>query len=234
MDDELCFENLSAAAKTLYSSVYLEPSAFPHRIDKLFSGSEMAEHLNVCIHKSDGVNAYASGYLSAAKLLARIVIYSGHGLDTVVYPIVYLYRHFTEIQLKKLIEQGAHIRGESISNKLEKVLNGHNLMQLWNGFKPFLEDVAGAENGFEDTMTGMESLINQLHEVDPGSLAFRYGHSNKSGAHSLERVENFNLLHFCQNMEKCTEALEVLGLYFDSVCDVAQEMRERAGRYVVD
>ena len=112
------FKELQFAAQILYESTIDESFEYPNSKDKLFADNKDFWQLNACIDKFNGIAAYASGYLEAAKLLARIVIYAQRHMDTLVYPIIYLYRHYLEIQLKDLIRTGANITNTAVDEKL--------------------------------------------------------------------------------------------------------------------
>jgi hypothetical protein len=56
---------------------------------------------NACLNfKEDQLNLYAIGYKRAAELLLEHVKNSGRDQDTLVYPIIFLYRHYLELRLK--------------------------------------------------------------------------------------------------------------------------------------
>lgn len=214
MNNEQTFEELQIVAQALCYSIIDNSLEYPNSKDKLFTSSGDLWIYNACIDKFNGINAYAEGYLEAAKLLARIVIYSQSKMDTLVYPIIYLYRHYLEIKLKDLIRHGANITGTTIDEKLERELGEHNLMVLWNRFKPFFKEVSGYNDSFEDVKKGIESYINQIHAIDPKSFTFRYDRPKNSTVHNLEKFERINIFHFCQNMEKLTELIEGIDCEF--------------------
>lgn len=231
MSDEQPYEELEKAARALCYSIIDSSFEHPNSKDKLFVDSREMWPLNACVDKFNGINAYAAGYLDAAKLLARIVIYSRSKMDTLVYPIIYLYRHYLEIKLKDLIRQGAAITDTIIDEKLKQALGEHNLMVLWNRFKPFFEEISGYNDSFNEVRKGMESYINQIHSIDPASFTFRYDRSKNSKAHNLENVERINLFHFCQNMEKLTDLIEGIDCEFDAASDYVNEMRRAYCNY---
>ena len=77
-------------------------------------------------------------------------------MDTLVYPITFLCRHYLELKLKLLIRYGISITGTTINEKLEETLVNHNRMNLWNQFKPFFKEVSGHSDDFETVRKGME------------------------------------------------------------------------------
>lgn len=211
-------KDLELAAQMLLTSTFDTNLENPNSEDRLFVHSKDYWHLNACITKFDGDHSYISGYLKAAKLLARIVIFSASYMDTLVYPIIYLYRHYLELQLKHLIYEGAIMTDLEIDIKLEKILHEHNLMSLWGSFVPLFEEICQHESDLEEVKKGMESYIQQIHEIDPQSFSFRYKKS-KTGKNNLEEKSYINIGLFCQNMEKLTDLLEGIDSEFSAVKD---------------
>lgn len=214
MKENYTADELRDAANTIWDAICNNDFEYPNSKDTLFSGNRYYWKLNACIGGHDSADAYVCGYANAAKLLARIVICSGRGMDTLVYPIVYLYRHCLEIQLKSLIRSGTYISGTTIDAELDEVLGNHNLMNLWNRFQPFFQEISGHNKDFDSVKKGMESCINQIHMIDPASFAFRYDRSKKSRDHNLEGIKHINILQFCENVEKLTNMLDAIGCEF--------------------
>jgi hypothetical protein len=128
------------------------------------------------------------------------------------------------MSLKNLIRSGATITGATIDQRLAEALSGHNLMNLWNRFKPFLEEISGHNEDFESVKKGMESYINQIHAIDPVSIAFRYDRSKTSMSHNLDGIEYINILQFCQNFEKLTDLIEGIGCEFGAALEYVNDM----------
>jgi hypothetical protein len=118
-----------------------------------------------------------------------------------------------------------NITDTPIDSKLEKILEEHNLMALWNRFIPFLTEISGHNNDFEKVKKAMESYINQIHQIDPSSVAFRYDRSKNQKEHNLKEIKHINIGIFCQNMEKLTDMLEGISCEFGVALDYTNEMR---------
>lgn len=56
---------------------------------------------------------YVEGYRIAAERLVDNVLTTQTERDTLIYPIVFLYRHYIEIQLKEIIIIGSEYLGKS-------------------------------------------------------------------------------------------------------------------------
>lgn len=219
------YEELRDAALKLQESIIEEPDSYPNSKDKLFTDVREYWQYNACVDKLNGIQPYAAGYLDAAKLLSRIIIYSQRGMDTMLYPLAYLYRHYIEITLKDLIRRGVYITDSSIDKKLESTLVDHNLMKLWNAFLPLFDEILGDNDSQNEIKKGIESYINQIHAIDPTSMTFRYNTGKASVDHHLNGVERINILHFSDNMEKLTSILEGIDMEFDAITEYVNDMK---------
>jgi hypothetical protein len=83
------------------------PGPWPKLGNSLFSQSADTWN-NACLNFARNPwHLCATGYLEAADHLSARVIETERGLDTSIYPIVFLYRHYLELRLKELIVQGS-------------------------------------------------------------------------------------------------------------------------------
>jgi len=71
----------------------------------------------------------------------------------------------------------------------------------------------------------MESYINQIHQIDPISIAFRYQRSRNGQKCNLEEIKHINIGLFCQNMEKLTGLLEDISCEFGVALDYTNDVR---------
>ena len=76
---------------------------------------------------------YIRGYKKAADILVDHVLLTDSDLDTLVYPIVFLYRHYLELLVKNIIENGAKYLGIE-----EKPKTNHHLDTLWSKAKEII------------------------------------------------------------------------------------------------
>ncbi len=85
-------------------------------------------------------HAYILGYKEAADRLVQTVMSGQRGNDFLVYPILFLYRHWVEIFIKSLILQAQALSGieppprsrRMTSQGRSERAEGHNLEHLWN------------------------------------------------------------------------------------------------------
>ncbi|PIP49125.1 MAG: hypothetical protein COX14_00950 [Chloroflexi bacterium CG23_combo_of_CG06-09_8_20_14_all_45_10] len=117
------------------------------------------------------------GYKEAGDILLRYALEKGRQ-NVLVYPVMFLYRHYIELQLKEIIINGRRYLGERRRFPL-----GHDINQLWQdcrsivqamdtNIEPNLTEEQRRE--FEDLYDNLGSYINILGELDPNSQTFRY------------------------------------------------------------
>lgn len=70
---------------------------------------------------------YAAGYKDTADALVGALVERKASLDSVVYPLVFLYRQGLELQLKLILPLARRLAGKEASADI-----GHKLMPLWN------------------------------------------------------------------------------------------------------
>jgi hypothetical protein len=191
---------------------------------------EDAWETNASIGRADKY-AYAEGYRLAGRLLADHVIQSRWDTDFLVYPIAFLYRHYVELQLKRLIPDGAFLANEALSEATYNLLKrSHRLDQLWGVFEPILRQLAKGGSGISPAeIEALDSYIRQIHDIDEGSFSFRYG-TTKSGAPSIDKdkLPHINIGVLAEGMEKLTAYLFGLGVAFYEEIQIKCEIENEA------
>ncbi len=191
---------------------------------------------NACIarwHQAPGY--YASGFRLAGFRLADHVCANGSEQDTLIYPIVYLYRHHVELVLKDIIRTAAWLLDRELSNEAEKALNGHGLSTLWNIAKPMLQPVCESADNPPFPVAdieGINSYIAQLDKHDPDGQRFRYATIRKAkpgSNHSLApELKHVNIRQFAEAMEKLADHLEAVAGWFGDLSETKAEMESWA------
>jgi len=112
-------------------------------------------------------DAYIIGYKRGADMFATATIEAGTHSEFLVFPVLFLNHHYVELQLKRLLFEGRALLDQDPA--YDQI---HDLKALWADCKPLLERVF-PESTPGDTAV-VTRLIDELHSLDPGSLAFRY------------------------------------------------------------
>ncbi len=136
---------------------------------------------------------YAAGYKDAADALVGVLAERKASLDSVVYPLVFLYRQGLELELKLILPLARRLAGkEAVAD------HKHGLMPLWSELRRHLEQLDPREDDKE--LPAIEDFIRQLDTVDPGSFAFRYP-TTKKGEVSLPELRYINVRHLSEIMD---------------------------------
>jgi len=148
--------------------------------------SEAYPHLNACLHFSvDDTYGYIQGYKQSAEILVEHVFNKKAGLDTLIYPILFLYRQCLELQLKSLIKHGSRLLDSQ-----RQALTTHNLVKLWEDCKVILVEIFDNDDD-RISINKIGEIVIQLSEVDPHAQAFRYPKDTK-GNESLLGISHIN------------------------------------------
>lgn len=119
---------------------------------------------------------YLIGYKTSADATFEafkkaILLGDNETADTICYPLIYLYRHMTELMLKySFIELKKNRTNTEIELFLKK---GHNLKDLWKNVKPDFERLS-KRTGVAADVLAIEHYINELTIIDGSSMAYRY------------------------------------------------------------
>jgi hypothetical protein len=199
-----------------------EPLPWPAVGEKLFVDDAPDWHNNASLHDMGASwRRYAEGYRRGAALLVEYVNKGNRDQDFLVFPIVFCYRQYLELQMKHLVLEGSRLL--DLDEELQK---SHNLAQLWRTCRSILERVAPDEP--KEQLDAVTEGIEQLSAIDPLSDTFRYPVDRK-GAPSLPEgaPQIFNLSHFSAQVEKLGNLLngasEQISVYLDYKHEMAQE-----------
>ena len=182
---------------------------FPNSTDKLFNEFNDDHRHNAIIRAGmSKFFLFSDSYKSAAIKLFEQLDGSAFSANTLVYPIVYLCRHFIELRLKELIS-GVNY---SITEKYS-FPDGHNLESLWNTYKSLIPKAGKSFVPEVVTLANTENLIKEFNLVDPNSMCFRYPVDKTSDRNPSLSMTNLDLENFRKTMQK-------LFNFFDTQTDV--------------
>lgn len=155
--------------------------------------------LNACVGPRTTYD-YASGYFEAAEMLADQLRNNPSNIDSLIYPVTYLYRHGIELGIKSLCEFLPSLQNQSSNVKLT-----HELLDNWKTVKLCLaNDRRFDEDG--SLTQKVEMILNELVETDPKSEVFRFAHAKTGEVHLQER-RLINLDVLAQSMASVRDAL---------------------------
>lgn len=158
-------------------SLRKEDILFPHR-----NGVEQQEYVDLSQTLADWI--YATGFRRSAYYLATQLIDAGTVKTFMIYPIIYLYRHYVELALKAIITSASRLLDREITGQTLKALGRHDLWELWQAARPLLDPVCDRANTTPfpaAELDGVASYILQIHEHDPDGQRFRYATTKSRG-----------------------------------------------------
>ncbi|MHB0842914.1 hypothetical protein ACYCGP_08740 [Stutzerimonas nitrititolerans] len=130
---------------------------------------------------------YAFAYKDAADGLVEAMANRKVPLDSGIYPLLFLYRHALELQLKLMLATARKLAGLG-----PKSYDKHSLMPMWSELRKLLKELAPDQP--ETQVIAAHDFIRQLDGVDPDSMAFRYA-TTKKGKDHLSGVTHINIRH---------------------------------------
>jgi hypothetical protein len=152
---------------------------------------------------------YAAGYREAADRLYQSWCVSRH--DSLIFPIVFLFRHYTELRLKELVQSAADLLDLPADWKCK-----HRIDILWHRLKPLLRDVE--PDGSERDLDNAERLLLELAARDPISTEFRYP-EDMDGKRHLADLQRIDVVNFFMAMSQLSALLDgasmAISVYLD-------------------
>jgi len=147
---------------------------------------------------------YPDGYREAAEWLHAKWREGPIQPDYLAYPMVYLYRHYTELMLKEFLQSAT----QSGLIELPKDWKcDHGVKTLWDTVKPLIRRLWPDEP--ERDTENAQQLIYEFHVRDPISQEFRYP-TDRSDKQHLADMDRLDIANFF-------DAMRGLAAYLDSV-----------------
>lgn len=106
------------------------------------------------------------GYKQAADLMVEATQGDRYKRDILVFPIIFNYRQFIELELKY------HLAMYGPKVGMEPIWNTHYLDRLWREFLEMLERYGTTDPDQADPIVGR--VVIEFAKIDPGSYSYRY------------------------------------------------------------
>lgn len=116
-------------------------------------------------------NFHVAGYRQAAEVLLRRFLADPEGTagerDSLVLPILFLFRHYLELRFKDII-----VYGQVLSGQPARWPHGHDLEDFWTEMQGLCKGIYGPDLPREFVQIG--KCVTDLCQLDPNSTRFRY------------------------------------------------------------
>jgi hypothetical protein len=155
---------------------------------------------NACLSIRDR-DPYITGYLRAGELLVAHVVDQSRDQDTLLYPIVFIYRHALELLFKEIIESGRLLLDEQSVD-----VRGHRIEILWPQARDILTKIWKNEKDPPEFEL-ITRVVNEFAEHDPSADGFRYP-KNKKNRTNLSKLRMINVRLFSENVSECCALLD--------------------------
>lgn len=183
---------------------------WPKKGDRLFTPEGDSSYL-VRTQAGESWESYIHAYRMAAEMLVERT-HETLALYWLIFPIVYLYRHYLELRLKSLIWDGDTLDGTP-KTQLD---HQHGLMALWQKARPKIE--RWQKDCPKEDLDAIEATIREFDVIDPKSQAARYP-TDRAGLPSGILGKSINLDTFAKTLKKTSN-------FLDSAADVFLEYRQ--------
>jgi hypothetical protein len=124
------------------------------------------------------------GYRRSADALVELALADWREGNSLIYPILFLYRHSLELNLKYII----NVYGRQVG--VDPVWNSHDFRVLWSRFLTVLDRFGTDDPDSADEIVG--GVIAQFGNIDPNSFSHRYPFDTKGNPIPLVQ-ERLNL-----------------------------------------
>jgi hypothetical protein len=162
--------------------------------------------------------AYADGYRRAADIINKNC-QTFYDRNTLVYPMIFLYRQYIELALKDIIREGNKVIKKE--NKLPAI---HSLDKLWAICVLIINERNLPIPGQQ--LKSVKKQIDEFNQVDPGSMAFRYPET-KEGAPILPAdLDAVGLQNLSGSMDALSKLLKKIGSLLDADIELEREHRD--------
>jgi hypothetical protein len=153
-------------------------------------GSHWLRDAKVADDVDERVYRMPEGYKRAADLLVQSAVNNRAHRDFLVYPIIFSYRHYLEIQLKCMLHDYGGLVG------IEADWEHHAFGKLW---PPFREMLRRFGDNHDDALQVVAKCVAAFAEIDPGSFNFRYP-TGRHGRPMPQNIANLDLMNLYEVM----------------------------------
>ena len=143
-----------------------EDLGWPAPGDSLFAAAGEWKML-AALSKYPDFLTYAGSYKDAADAVLETIELQRRGADSMVYAVMFLYRHYVELMLKGLIQLG-----ESLDGTRAEYPKIHNIERLWNKCRPLIE--RAFPDGDTAAVEAVDHCMKEMAAMDPDAEAFRF------------------------------------------------------------
>ncbi|KAB2823052.1 hypothetical protein [Aliivibrio finisterrensis] len=153
--------------------------------------------------------AYQYGYLRAAEKLSQdFGQLDVRDKDSLIFPIVFLYRQHIELSLKSIIRILDHRFGNT---RTDRILERHKILDLWDEatdlYGAYLNQKQPKLVFTNPSLVKERGIVNEFNKVDEDSFSFRYS-TDKQGNELLDGISYISLNNFQEQIASVNKAIK--------------------------
>ena len=190
---------------------------WPKKGDRLLrEEGDLPQNVTFAEHVVDRDVLIWDGYFKAGAMLVD-QCERGDNLDrhTLVYPILYCYRHGLELAMKRIIGQYSRFAHFMPTDYMH-----HDLWKLWENCKTVILELGS--DGKDKALRAVEKVVKEFHHLDQGSFSFRYSTDKKGMVIPLPNVP-IDLSNIKNVMEGVAHFFEGVDAQLDQHAYIVQE-----------
>lgn len=173
---------------------------WPKKADRLLKpGTDWDTSAGFASHQLSRDAYIWDGYMTAGAALIDETERRPVDRDTLIYPILFNYRHGLEAAMKWTIEQ----YGSLANTWLDPDDRNHDLWALWKLCKKIFTVAAEANSAEDEAVQVVEQVVKDFQQIDKSGTAFRYS-KNKNGASIMLPANRIDL----GNVQRVMEAVD--------------------------
>ena len=172
---------------------------------------------NACLDQWTSLaDAHPEGFKRSTEILLQYFLHdiesAASDRDTVVLPILFLFRHYLEIRFKEIISNGKRLLGESTEWP-----SGHNLHELWTKCLSVCSENYGSKIPDPDDVNLIDKCVYDLRQLDPTSQNFRYPTDRRGNVPFTHVVISLRILN--DVFKRVADLLEGISMDISVKCD---------------
>lgn len=151
---------------------------------------------------------YVAGYFNAARALLEGPP-DRFFLMFAIYPVLFLYRHYIELEIKSLIMMSSEV----LQKAGPDFGNDHDLLSLWGKFTRMLP----AGHSALQNATNIARILQEFTTLDPKSMDTRYGLRRDLQTSSVGTPVDISISNLKQTMDRLEGELSILEVVVETV-----------------
>ena len=143
---------------------------------------------------------YAMSYKLAAETIADRITHDNSNIDYLVYPLIFLYRHYFELRIKEILFTSQDYSDIKIDMPFH-----HDLLKAWEKCLEKIKEIRPEVRSSQ--LQNVEMVLRDFNKYDNTSMSFRYPIDKKNNP-TLNSLNYINVKIFLESINLSISFLE--------------------------